>query len=129
MPKETRGRPDTNVLKRVVDLLIYGSVALGGVLLLAAAPLVPTWLLGALALGEAAYGVCAVCVARGIRRAYYAVLALAVLVLLVSLPQPDHYAFATSGDLGAFLIFAAGSALQVCILVSVPVYLRRTRTR
>ncbi len=110
-----------------MDLLIYGSVGLGGVLLFAAAPLVPVWLLGALASGEAAYAVCAVCVARGIRRAYYAVLGLAVLVLLVSLPQPDHYAFATSGDPEAFLIFAAGSALQLCLLVAVPVYLRRTR--
>ena len=57
----------------------------------------------------------------------YAVLALAVLVLVVSVPQPQHYAFATDGDIGEFLIFAAGSALQLFLLVAIPVYLVRTR--
>jgi hypothetical protein len=109
-----------------MDGAIYASVLLGLLLLYAAAPLVPSWLLASLATGEVAYSACAVGVARGWRGVYYAVFALAVLVLAVSLPQPGHYAFATGGDVGAFLIFAWGSALQACLLVTIPIYMLRT---
>ena len=112
--------------KKVVDILVYASVALGVLLLLVAGPLVPSWLLASLAAGEVAYAACAVAIARGYRRAYYFVVVLALLVLAVSLPQPDHYAFATYGEVGAFLIFAGGSVLQVCLIVLIPLYLRRT---
>jgi hypothetical protein len=112
-----------------MDAAVYASVLLGLLLLYAAAPLVPSWLLASLASGEVAYAACAVAVARGFRRAYYGVFALGILVLAVSLPQPDHYSFATSGDIGAFIIFAAGSALQACLLVTIPIYLRRTRRK
>jgi len=126
-----RHRPElpTSTLKRVMDAAIYASVLLGLLLLYAAAPLVPSWLLASLATGEIAYAACAIAVARGVRGAYYAVIALAVLVLAVSLPQPEHYAFASGGQTGPFLIFAAGSALQACLLVAVPIYLARTRRR
>jgi hypothetical protein len=113
----------------VVDAEIYASVVLGLLLLYAAEPLVPSWLLTSLAIGEFAYAGCAVCVARGSRGAYYVAFALAVLVLVVSLPRPEHYAFAAEGDVGAFLIFAAGSVLQASLLVEVPIFLRRTRRR
>src|SRR5580658_5813444 len=112
-------------LKRAIDLFVYGSVALGLLLVLVAGPLVPWWLLVSLVAGEVAYAATAVAVARGYRRAYYVVIVLALLVLVVSLPQPDHYAFASDGQIGAFLIFAAGSVSQVCLLVIIPVYLRR----
>jgi hypothetical protein len=79
--------------------------------------------------GEFAYALVALAVWRGFRQAYYAVIALSVLVLVVSIPQPEHYAFASSGQTGDFLIFAAGSVLQVCLLIAVPLQLRRTRTR
>jgi hypothetical protein len=114
-------------IKKTIDVLVYASVALGVVLLFVAGPLVPSWLLASLAAGEAAYAACAVAVAKGHRRAYYVIIVLALLVLAVSLPQPDHYAFATDGEIGAFLIFGAGSVLQVCLLILIPVYLRRTR--
>jgi len=117
----------TVTLKRSIDALVCASVALGVVFVYAASSLVPAWLLGAIAAGEVAYALTAVALARGHRWAYYAVVALAVLVLALSLPQPDHYAFAANGQLGPFLIFTAGSALQVCLLVAVPVYLRRRR--
>ena len=118
---------ETANLKSVVDALVYASVVLGGILLIAAAPLVPIWLLASLAAGEVAYLLAALYVARGTWRAYYVVMALAVLVLVVSLPQPGHYEFSTSGQVGAFLIFAAGSALQICLIVTIPILLRRTR--
>jgi hypothetical protein len=112
-----------------MDATIYASVLLGVLLLYAAAPLVPSWLLASLATGEVAYAACAIGVARGLKGAYYAVLVLAILVLAVSLPQPEHYAFATGGHVGPFLIFAGGSVLQACLLVEIPVYLIGTRMK
>jgi hypothetical protein len=112
-------------LRKAVDLLVYASAVLGLLFVYVASSAVPTWLLYSLALGEVAYALAALAVWRGYRLAYYAVMALAVLVLLVSLPQPEHYAFASNGEFGRFLIFAAGSVLQVCLLVSIPLYLRR----
>jgi hypothetical protein len=112
-------------LKRVIDLFVYASVALGLLLVYVAGPLVPSWLLASLIAGEVAYAAAAVAVARGYGRAYYVVVVLALLVLVVSLPQPDHYSFASSGQIGAFLIFAAGSVSQICLLIMIPVYLRR----
>src|ERR1700688_2915787 len=99
-------------LKRAINWLVYASVALGLLLVYAAGPQVPSWLLASLIGGEVAYAATAVAVARGFRRAYYAVVVLALLVLVVSIPQPDHYAFASNGQIGAFLIFAAGSVSQ-----------------
>jgi hypothetical protein len=112
-------------LKRAIDWLVYASVALGLLFVSMASELVPSWLLASLVTGEVAYGLTALAVWRGHRRAYYAVIVLAILVLAVSLPQPEHYAFASSGQTARFLIFAAGSALQVSLLIMIAAYLRR----
>ena len=112
-------------LKTAIDTLVYASVVLGLLFLLAASGLVPSWLLYSLVGGEVAYAATALAVARGYRGAYYVVIALALLVLLVSLPRPEHYAFATNGQLGDFAIFAAGSVFQLCLLVMVPIYMKR----
>jgi len=112
-------------LRKLIDSLVYASVALGVLFVYVASALVPSWLLAGLVVGEVAYGVAAVAVARGQVLAYYAVVVLALLVLLVSLPQPEHYSFATDGQVGDFLIFAGGSVLQACLLVLVPLFLRR----
>lgn len=118
-----------SALKRAVDALIYATVFLGLVLLYVASGVVPGWLLASLFGGVFAYAATSLAVAKRYRWSYYIVIALAVLVLAVSLPEPDHYAFATNGQVGAFLIFAVGSALQVCLLVLTPIYLWRTRRR
>ncbi len=112
-------------LKKAIAWLVYASVALGLLFVFAASSLVPSWLLAGLVGGEVAYTLTAVALGRGYRRAYYAVVVLALLVLAVSLPQPEHYAFASSGQAGDFLIFAAGSVLQVCLVVMTLVHLRR----
>jgi hypothetical protein len=112
-------------LKMAINWLAYSSVALGLVLIYVASSLVPSWLLASLAGGEIAYAATAVALARGHTWAYYVVIVLALLVLAVSIPQPDHYAFASNGQVGAFLILAAGSVLQLSALVTVPAYLRR----
>jgi hypothetical protein len=114
-------------LKKVADGLIYISVFVGLLLLYLASSQVPSWLLASLIIGEIAYAISAVAVARGIRQAYYAIIVLAILVLVVSLPQPDHYAFATQGEIAAFLVFVIGSALQIGLLILVPLYLVRSR--
>ncbi len=114
-------------LKRAIDSLVYASVALGLLFVYAASALVPSWLLAGIAVGEVAYAAAALAVVLGHRSGYFAVATLALIVLAVSLPQPEHYAFAESGQVGAFFIFAAGSAMQVCLVVLVPLYLRRTR--
>ena len=114
-------------LKGLVDALVYASVLLGLLFLAAANGLVPSWLFAALVAGEVAYALAAAAVALGKGFAYYAVEALAVLVLVVSLPQPEHYAFASNGNLGRFLIFAIGSALQFAIIILIPVNWSRSR--
>ena len=124
-PNIGRAEHGMDRLKRAIDLVIYSSALLGALLILVADGQVPDWLLVSLIVGEVAYAATAFAVARGSRRAYVAVVALALLVLAVSLPQPEHYAFATSGQVGAFLLFAVGSVLQVCLLVAIPIYLRR----
>jgi hypothetical protein len=118
-----------SALKRAVDALVYATVFLGLVLLYVASGVVPGWLLASLFGGVFAYAATSLAVAKRYRWSYYIVIALAVLVLAASLPQPDHYTFATNGQVGPFLIFAVGSALQVCLLVLTPIYLWRTRRR
>ena len=115
-------------LKRTIDLLVYGSALLGVLFVYAASSLVPPWLLYGVVVGEIAYGATAVAVALGRSRAYLVVVALALVVLALSLPQPQHYSFASEGQVGPFLIFATGSAFQICLLVLIPVYLRQTRS-
>jgi hypothetical protein len=107
-------------LKKAIDSLVYASVALGLLFIYAASTLVPSWLLLSIIVGEVAYAAAAIAVARGFRAAYYA-----VVVLAISLPQPGHYAFASDGQVGAFLIFGTGSALQICLLILIPFHLRR----
>lgn len=116
-----------SALKKAVDGLIFATVALGFVLLYATAGIVPGWLLASLFGGEFAYAGTSLAVAKQYRWSYYVILVLAIVVLAVSLPQPEHYAFATSGQYLPFAIFALGSLFQVCLIVLIPVYLLRTR--
>jgi hypothetical protein len=112
---------------RAIDLLVYLSVVLGLVLLLQIYVLVPAWLFYSVLAGWFAYLVVAVIVATGRRSAYPLVLLLSVLTLLVSLPEPEHYSFAVEAMWLAASTFAIGSALQVAIIVLIPIYLIRKR--
>lgn len=114
-------------LKKAVDVVIYATVFLGMLFLYAAVGSVPGLLLATLFAGEMAYAVTSLLVAKGLRWAYYLVVVLAAVVLAVSLPQPEHYAFAANGQLLDLFIFGAGSVMQVFLLVAVPVYLWRSR--
>lgn len=115
-------------LKSAVDGIIYATVALGFVLLYVATSLVPGWLLASLYFGVLVYGLTSIAVLKNYRWSYYVIFVLAILVLALSLPQPEHYAFATNGQTVAFSIFALGGAMQAALLVLIPLYLWRTRT-
>jgi hypothetical protein len=114
-------------LRRVTAVLIYASVALGVVLLLQLWFLVPVWLFYGVALGWIAYFITAVAIMRHHEGAYKAALILAVLTLLVSVPQPEHYAFVSAGINLASTTFILGSLLQLCIIALLTVYFLRNR--
>jgi len=118
-----------SALKWAVDGLIYATVFLGLVLLYVASGVVPGWLLASLFGGVFAYAATSLAVAKRYRWSYYIIIVLAVLVLAASLPQPEHYAFATTGQIVPFAIFALGSVMQVFLLILTPVYLWRTKRK
>jgi hypothetical protein len=109
-------------LDSAIAWFVYGSVALGAVFLAVARTLVPgfpDFLWYSILGGEIAYLVCAITVALKVRGARYFALGLAILTLAVSLPQPEHYSFAETGQIAAFLIFSGGTVLQVLVIISV----------
>jgi hypothetical protein len=114
-------------LKRTVDFLIYISVALGILLLLQLYSLVPSWLFYSVLTGWVGYLAVALAIATHHDAAYPVALILAVLTLLVSLPQPEHYAYVQAGVSLASATFAAGSVLQIALLILIPVYLLKKR--
>ena len=77
---------------------------------------VPVWLFYSVLAGWMAYLFVAVAVTLRVRLSYPASMLLAILTLVVSLPQPEHYSFGLSP---ASLTFIVGSILQVGVLVSV----------
>jgi len=66
-------------------------------------------------------------VAAGHRIAYPLAFLLSVITLGVSLPQPQHYSYVKAGLSLASSTFIVGSALQLVLLVLIPIYLYRTR--
>ena len=105
------------ILRRVVDALIYLSVAFGVVLLLQLWFLVPRWLFYIVLAGWIAYFFTATAIMRHRKEAYKVAILLAILTLVVSLPQPEHYAFVKEGITLASMTFLVGSAIQLCIIV------------
>jgi hypothetical protein len=114
-------------LKRAVDLLIVLSVALGVVLLAQIRILVPSWLFYSVLTGWFAYLLVAIVALTGRKIAYTFAFVIAILTLAVSLPQPEHFAFASEGMWLATFTFAAGSALQIALLILIPTYLVKER--
>jgi len=114
-------------LKVVADLLIYASIFLGAALLTQLFAIVPVWLFYSVLAGWVAYLIVAVAIAKGLKTAYPLSLVLAILTLLVSLPQPEHYSLVQAGLSPGSLTFIAGSALQVAVILTVSSYLFMTR--
>jgi hypothetical protein len=116
-------------LRRWIDALIYLSVALGLVLLPQLFFMVPIWLFYSVLTGWLAYVLVAAAVASGRQAAYPFALVLAIITLFVSLQQPEHYAFLSTGFLLAGMTFLIGSALQLALIIFIPIYLVRRRNK
>ena len=118
-------------VRRIANWLIYASVILGVALLVQLYVLmVPSWLFYSILAGWILYLVVAIAVATRRDKAYPAALALSIVTLIVSLPQPEHYSFAEAGPTLASLTFIAGSVLQigVIILVTSSMFLERRQS-
>jgi hypothetical protein len=116
-------------VNRAVDLLIYLSVALGIVLLPQLYGSVPSWLFLSVLVGWLAYVVVAILVVKGRSIAYPLAFVLAVLTLAVSVPQPAHYSFVEAGLSLASATFLLGSALQIALIILIPIYLYGKKSR
>ena len=117
----------TAQLRRAIDLLISLSVALGIVLLAQIYFLVPTWLFYSVLTGWFGYLFVAIVASTGRKIAYPFAFILSILTLAVSLPQPEHFSFASGGMWLATFTFAAGSALQIALLILIPIFMFRDR--
>jgi hypothetical protein len=114
-------------LRNAIDLVIYLSVAFGLLLVIQIYALVPTWLFYSVLVGWIVYLLVAVAVATRHKIAYPAAFILAIITLMVSLPQPEHYGFVEAGLSLASTTFIIGSVLQVAILLLIPIYLLKRR--
>ena len=115
-------------LRNAVDLLIYLSVALGVVLLPQLYGLVPSWLFLSVLVGWLAYLIVAALVAKRRSIAYPLASVLALLTLMVSLPQPAHYSYVEAGPSLASATFLLGSAVQLSLVILIPLYLYRHKS-
>ena len=102
-------------------------MCLAVVLLLQLYFLVPRWLFYSVLAGWIAYVAVAAIAATGHEIAYPPAFILACLTLAVSLPQPEHYSFASEGMWLASFTFVAGSALQLLLLILVPIFMVKKR--
>ncbi len=106
------------LLRMTVDSLIYASVTLGAILLIQLYGLVPPGLFYSVLIGWALYLLVAIGASVGRELAYPSALALSLLTLLFSLPQPEHYSLVSGGLTLAAVTFILGSAVQVGVIVA-----------
>ena len=113
-------------LQRLVTGLVCTSVALGVILLYQLWFMVPRWLFYSVLLGWVAYLFTAIAMIQHRHGANKAAFVLAILTLVVSVPQPEHYALMSQGLILPTITFILGSVLQffVILLLSI-LYLRR----
>jgi len=116
-------------LKSTINALIYLSVLFGLILLVQLYNLVPSWLFYSVLSGWVAYLVVAIFAATGHKQAYPLALVLAILTLVVSLPQPEHYMYVEAGLSLASITFLAGSILQIALIIVDGIYLTKYRGR
>lgn len=121
--------PKRSRLRLAIDALVYLSVLLGAALLVQAFNQLPPGVAYAILGGWLVYILAALLVLRKVRFAYPLVMGLAVLTLVVSVPQPEHYALLDSGQILAGATFLLGSAAQVCLIILIPVYFLRNRKK
>ena len=109
-------------LRQLINWAIYLSVVLGVLFIAQISGIVPQQMVYALLTGWIAYLFTAIAVAAGRREAYTAAFILAIITLLVSLPEPRHYALLSSVNPVPGLTFLSGSALQIILLGLMSIY-------
>jgi len=113
-------------LQRFVTGLVCSSVALGVILLYQLWFMVPRWLFYSVLLGWIAYLFTAIAMIQNRHGANKAAFVLAILTLVVSAPQPEHYALMRQGLTLASMTFILGSVLQLFVILLLSIlYLRR----
>ena len=118
-----------SAIERIIRLLIYLSAVMGIVLLPQLYGLVPSWLFYSVFVGWMAYVVVALLAWKGRMVAYPLAFILAILTLAVSLPQPEHYSYVQAGFSLASITFLIGSALQIALIILVPLSFYRNKTK
>ncbi len=103
--------------KTITNVAIYATIALGPVLLLQVYGIVHAYLFYSLLTGWIIYLIAGAGVALNKRKFYILASLLSILVLVLSLTQPEHYLFFSQGKVYAALTFLAGDLLQVIVLV------------
>jgi len=118
-------------LEKTVAWLVYSSVVLGLLFLyvLYGTPGIPAFLFPSILGGEVIWLVCAFAISRRVGWAPYLALVLALITLAISASQPTHYAFAETGQIVAFLIFAGGSVLQLALIAAASLFVYRSRKK
>jgi len=116
-------------LKSAIDVLVYLSVVLGVALLYQVYCAAPQWLFIAVLIGWLAYLVVAVLVASDNKFAHPLVFVMAIITLAGSLSSPEHFAFVQAGISLASLTFVIGSSFQIALIVLIPIYLFRKKSR
>lgn len=116
-------------LEKVINVLVYLSVALGVGLLVQVYGVLPAGVFFSILGGWIAYLVAALLVWRKHTKVYPVILLLAVLTLAVSLPQPAHFALVNSAQILAASTFILGSAIQICLIVLIALFLFVRRKR
>ena len=114
---------------RLIQALIVFSVIVGVFFLWEVYPIVPSFLFDFLALGWFLFLVDAGLTFVRPRASYFLGLALAILTLAASLPQPEHYSLIASGNAQATATLILGSSAQAGIIVSVAYYAIKSRRR
>jgi hypothetical protein len=114
-------------LEREIRILVYLSVILGALLLPQTYTLLPQITFSSILIGWIVYLIAAVLVTKEYKHSYTIVFVLAVLTLIVSLPQQEHYVLIAKGEILAALTFILGSAVQVLLIILIPVLVIKRR--
>jgi hypothetical protein len=111
------------LIRKVLDGLIYASVALGALLLAQLYFMAPRWLMLFVGLGWVLYLVAAVLALMGKELAYPLSMVLSALSLALSLRNPVHWSFLAYGAALPAFTFLAGNGVQLALLLLAPIYL------
>ena len=114
---------------KVIQGLIIFSAALGVFFLWQAYHLLPTDVFYAVTFGWLLFVTDAVLTFVKPRVSYYLGLALAVVALLETLSQPEHYALVEGGNVPATVILVLGSVAQALLIISVGYYMVTERRK